>query len=925
MAIPTVLSAQGGAGEGQITGWVADPSGARIEQATVTVEGQGGAAREVQTNSTGSFSVSLPVGRFAVTIASPGFRAYQATVEVPTAGAVVHLYATLAIETRAEEITVPVEAAASTASADNASALIFKGSDLDTFSSDDATFQREVEALAGGTGPRPPQIFIDGFTGGQFPPKISIREIRINKNPYSAEFDTIGFGRFEVLTKPGTDRLHGRLSVNSTDNAFNTQNPFIAGLAPPYYLLNLDGDLNGPIDRKTSFFLAGNVNDQQNNAGVNAVTLNASLPPAGFAQTVRDPQLGQAYSLRVDRQMSAGNTLTGRYEFSEVALTNGGLSVPLTLPSQAYDSGITTQTLQLSDTQVIGSRSIAETRFQYVRTRQQQGPVSSAATVQVEGGFNGGGSAAQQAMDHQDRYEFQTYFSRQTGAHFLRMGGRYRVFREANLSTQNYNGQYTFPSLTAYQVTLQGLAGNQTPSQIRAAGGGASQFSLTAGQTGATLLTGDLGVYFDDEWRVRPSVTLDAGMRFESQTDIPDHSDPAPRLGAAWALHRKGQKATYLLLRAGAGLFYDRFPAADVLTATRQNGLSQQTYTVVNPDTYPAIPSLASLSATPPSIYRISPNLRSQYAVISSFAAEKFLGKGGRFGQIGATYFVIRGDHQWGSVNINAPLPGSYTASNPASGVRPLGGSQNLFEFHSEGIQKTRLVIVDSRLNFGRRVSAYLSYVVNHTDQDVTNPTTFASNSYELLQDYGRAAQPTQQLYVGGTVQLPLGINMNLFASTQGGVPFNITTGTDLNGDTIYNDRPAFATAPTAQSVLYKTAFGSFDANPQPGEPIIPINYGHSPNFGFMEVSANRSVKLGPRRSAAVAGKDAAGKDAAGERRCTLTFSVDAVNALNHTNGGIPVGVLSSPYFGRSVSQNALFTLNTAANRAIFLQTTFSF
>jgi len=167
-------------------------------------------------------------------------------------------------------------------------------------------------------------------------------------------------------------------------------------------------------------------------------------------------------------------------------------------------------------------------------------------------------------------------------------------------------------------------------------------------------------------------------------------------------------------------------------------------------------------------------------------------------------------------------------------------------------------------------------------------------------------------------VQLPFGIAGNLFLSTQGGTPFNITTGTDLNGDSIYNDRPAFATAPTASSVLYNTRFGNFDANPQPGEKIIPINYGNSPNLAFLDLSVNRSFKFGLRPAA---GEPAPRSDPP----YTVTLTVDSPNVLNHRNPGQPEGVLSSPFFGQPTSLNNPFSADTAANRILFLQAGFSF
>ncbi len=210
----------------------------------------------------------------------------------------------------------------------------------------------------------------------------------------------------------------------------------------------------------------------------------------------------------------------------------------------------------------------------------------------MQGSFNGGGSPGQSSEDKQDNYELQEYMSFDRGNHFLRAGARYRLTRDSNFSTANYNGQYIFPTFAAYQATLRGQAAGLTPAQIRATGGGASQFNLTAGTPSAAILTGDLGLYVEDEWKVRPHFTLTPGLRFETQSAVPDHVDPAPRLGFNWAVYTGKRKTPWFNLRGGAGIFYDRFAATNILTSVRQNGVSQRSYYIENPDIYPAIPSL---------------------------------------------------------------------------------------------------------------------------------------------------------------------------------------------------------------------------------------------------------------------------------------------------------------------------------------------
>ena len=385
------------------------------------------------------------------------------------------------------------------------------------------------------------------------------------------------------------------------------------------------------------------------------------------------------------------------------------------------------------------------------------------------------------------------------------------------------------------------------------------------------------------------------------------------------------------MLRGGAGVFYDRFLSGNILTAIRQqSGTRQPSYFVTNPAFYQQYlntpPPVSSLGSIQPTLYNIDPHLRTEYGIIAGLTAERTFGK---FGNISANYIFVRGDHQYVSRNINAPLPGTYNPANPASGVRPLGGTQNIYQFGSGGIDKSQVVFVNSQFKFGKRVSGYAAYFFQHANQDVTNATTFASNSYNLAQDFGRAAQPSQEIFADASIQLPLGFNTNLYGSGQNSAPFNITTGTDLNGDTIYNDRPAFATNPTANSVIYKTRYGTFDANPQPGEKIIPINYGNSPNFFFIVVSVDRTFKFGPRSLAPAPAPGAATiSTARPDPPYALRFSVEANNIFNHVNPGPPVGVLSSPLFGQSISLNSPFSLGgigTSANRTITFRTSFTF
>ena len=229
-----------------LSGTVVDPSGASVTHAQVHVESTT-LQRDATTDDTGRFSLPLPPGSYKVLITSEGFEPFTTNVKLTNDAASASIHARLVIATQSDELTVGASAP-STAATDNKSALILKGDALKTLSDDDDTFQKQIQAMAGsGDGQNGPSMYVDGFSGGKFPPKNTIREIRINQNPYSAEYSELGYGRIEIFTKPGTDKFHGQLFVNGNDSSFNTSNPYV-GVQPPYHSFVIFGDLNGPID-----------------------------------------------------------------------------------------------------------------------------------------------------------------------------------------------------------------------------------------------------------------------------------------------------------------------------------------------------------------------------------------------------------------------------------------------------------------------------------------------------------------------------------------------------------------------------------------------------------------------------------------------------------------------------------------------------
>ncbi len=156
-----------------------------------------------------------------------------------------------------------------------------------------------VQAMAGpSAGPNGGQIFIDGFTGGRMPPKESIREVRINQNPFNAENNNIGFGNIEIFTKPGADKLRGSTFFNFGDESLNSRNPFAPSRAP-FQVRYYGGSISGPITKgKSSFFLDFQRRVVDDNAIINAQILNSNLDPDVLSTSLCWFRIDSSHSVR---------------------------------------------------------------------------------------------------------------------------------------------------------------------------------------------------------------------------------------------------------------------------------------------------------------------------------------------------------------------------------------------------------------------------------------------------------------------------------------------------------------------------------------------------------------------------------------------------------------------------------------------------
>ncbi len=396
-------------------GLVVDPDDALVPGATATLISASGKALTTTSKSDGTYTIrGVAAGTYSLTVTAPGFGTFAKTGIAVTTGANIAADVKLTLQDATQTVNVTTDTVQlSVDPENNASATVITGDALNALSDDPDELSAELAALAGpSAGPSGGQIYIDGFTGGQLPPKSSILAIRINQNPLSAQYDQLGYGRIEIITKPGTDQFHGGGSFQFQDKIFNTSTPFLgpANVQPNYHTAFITGNLTGPVRTGASFTIAGTYRDIANNniinppaifaSSANATTVCnpgdltcASFPYPTTARAVAAPHTRWEINPRVDTMVGAKNTLTTRFGYESGHDTNPGNNN--SLPSQGNTSNSTEMTIQASDTQLLTDRVINETRFEYQRSTDNSTPYNPATTVSVSGYFTAHGNVAE--------------------------------------------------------------------------------------------------------------------------------------------------------------------------------------------------------------------------------------------------------------------------------------------------------------------------------------------------------------------------------------------------------------------------------------------------------------------------------------------------------------------------------------------------
>ena len=752
-----------------VRGSVLDPTGAGIPGATVQLETTAKTLiTQSHTDSKGDFTLpNLSPGNFTLVV--PAYSGFASrTLPLHLTGNISGIRIALSPEAVSQEMTVGADPTLSTDASANRDTITTTGDDLrkmPVFDQDYiAALTPFLDASAGSSGGL--TIIVDGVEMKSAGVSASaIQEVRVNNDPYSAEFNRPGRGRIEIITKPGSPVFHGEANFIFRNSIFNAKNYF-APVRPPEDRRIYEGHLAGPVGHggHTSF-IASATYRQQNTAAV----VNAIGPNGPIIENVLTPNRNSQYSMRVTHDFSPNHRLSVGYNFEGSNSTNAGVG-GITLPEAGYNLNSREDDVIFNDRIIITPNLINQLQVTFEKDEDVTQSVTEAQSIQVSGSFIGGGAQADVAKT-ENTIHVNEVVTWSHGKHYIRAGVQLPQFsRRAVDDHTNRLGTFKFSSLASY-------TGN-TP----------YVFTAQQGPGRGLYWINEFGSFFQDQIKFSPKLQMSLGLRYDWQTFLHDDNNFAPRVSLAYA---PGKGKT--IIRTGTGVFYDRtggdFPATVVL----HNGVVLHSIQIQNP-TYPfTAPNGSSL---PTNLARFAPNVRTPYAFQYSFGVERQLHK---TVTVTAAY---RGQVQiksFRSRDANAPiLPPNPDLS--ADYPRPNANYGQIQQIESGGRTLINALDLSFRGQAGRWFSGQAQYTLSHFEGNTGGINWFPQDQYHPNAEWGRDTRDRRQAFnLMGNINpdhwLSLGVNATLYAGT----PYTEITGDDYYHTGLGNARPAGVARNTLQ------------------------------------------------------------------------------------------------------------------------------
>ena len=817
---------------------VVDVTGAILPGATVTVapEETGAIGVTVAANDIGLATIpGLKPGRYKIRAEFTGFEAGELGNVRLRAGDNRHQ---LELELTGFTDSVEVGQDALSAAADpNGGSLstTLTAEEIEALSEDTNELMRQLIEMAGGAA----RVRIDGFNGGTLPSRDVIRSIRIVRDTFPAENHSAENDGIDIITQAGVGPIRGGFSTRVRDSVLNGSNPFVEVKAPER-TQNFDANFGGTIvPNKSSFSLFMGGRKQYD-------TPVATFTAANGKQSTllgRRPNDGWNANAMFDYALTKAHTLRLGYSQNSSSRSNLGIG-GFDLQERAYSSESSNRELRVQEQGPVGRNAFFNTRFEAGINRNRSVAALEAQTIRVLDGFTSGGAQIKGGTNQKD-WELASDLNYVRGKHTIRTGLELEGRHYRTDSQSNYFGTFIFSSTEDYQ---NGRARNFT----RRIGDPLIVYSHLQG-----------GIYLQDDYRIRQNLTFSPGLRYEAQTHVHDLSGFGPRLGLTWAPGKNGRTT----IRTSYGIFYNWLGTGTYEQSLRVNGIRQREINIVNP-AYPDAGGDATISA---SNNYVLGDLKMERVYRYSAGVDRTITPKIRSSM---SFSMARYSRQLRGVNLNAPV----------NGVRPDPAFANVIEVVPDASTHNYDLVPDISVNFAggvrnadrarwnpKRTTVRFNYR-HHRGYNNTDGAFSVSPSGSLDDQWAAAGGDTRHRFRASvSSQAYRGLNTNLNWDANSGAPYTITTGTDDNGDSIFNDRPLF----TPRNSVRLPWRSTFSANVSY---TIRIGAGPGPENG-------QRGRGGPPR-----------------RQKGVTISMNAQNLTNRANYSGFSGVMTSQYFRQATS-----------------------
>jgi len=603
-----------------------------------------------------------------------------------------------------------------------------------------------------------PSIVIDGHevTRLNLPPR-AIDELVVNKNPYSAEYRRPGRARVEVISQDGSEsHHHGDVTFIANSSALSARNPFVNEKPKVEEMVGELG-FSGPIrGTKGSFLFAAELGGDRATAAINATTLDGQI-----TTFVPERQGEKFYTGRIDLSPSDRVDVSLRYEYEEETERNGGVG-GLILPELARNGDTVKHDVYFTTSHILSAGFVHVPSIHLSYESQQEGnqPPNGPMLI-VQGAFEGGVNQRYKQWEimQADILDVATY---RTGRHVFRFGGRFTPSVTKMSDTNDFGGRFEFASLDMFRA------------------GRPYVFTINEGDPRIRYNLHTADAHFQDEIKIRPDFTLMLGVRYDWESLMEDRNNVAPRLAFSYA---PGDKKT--AIRGGAGMFYERL-GGTAWEKVQLYGGDQIRSLVYNNPSYPDYRIGADIIAPTPTKFQLAQGLKTPFLTQGSLGFDRQLTLES---SLSVEFLHMRGTDLLRVRDVNTFVPGT--------GLRPNPLYNNIIEIEGTGRMKSNSVHTTFNGEIGQ-FEGHILYTYSRSYNDTPGSNTGGAlsltpptNSFNPGLEWGRADFDRRHRFsVAGVYELPKEFEVGFVLDALSGLPYEITTGFDDNGDGIANDRP---------------------------------------------------------------------------------------------------------------------------------------